>query len=132
RFSDVADAAKHEVLSTVLAAEVERAVDLAAGICAEEVALQDHSRRALHESIVALLVAMPQYRIYVHPDQSPDEREDARILMRSAVEKARSCLPEHRHGTLDLLADLALLERGQGPKHVELCTRLQQTSVSAT
>src|SRR5690606_16508079 len=61
RFDATASAAKAEVLHTVLAAEVERLVDLAARICSPETTLHDHSRRALHEAIVALLVAMRQY-----------------------------------------------------------------------
>lgn len=132
RFADVAHTAKSEVLNTVLAAEVERLVDLAADICAADIALHDHSRRALHESIVALLVAIPQYRIYVNAGQPEEERGQARLLVTTAAERAKTALPAHRHGTVELIAELALLERGQSPKHLELCTRLQQTSVSAT
>ncbi len=131
RFEAVADVAKREVLTTVLAAEVERLVDLAAQICAAELALRDHSRRALHDAVVALLVAVDRYRIYVRPGQAPPADEAARSLMTSAVERACDQLPAHRHATLRLVADLALLDRGDDALHAEWCIRFQQTSVSA-
>src|SRR5690606_32918647 len=85
RFSSTAESAKGEVLSTVLAAEVERLVDLAHRICETDIRLRDHSRRALHESIVELLVHIAPYRIYVDPGRTPPADDHAAALMADAV-----------------------------------------------
>ena len=124
-FAPVVDEAKRFVVERGLHAEVARLVEVAAAICHEHFALRDHTRRGLREALVELLVAVPVYRAYVVPGEpAPDE---SRRIVRAAAETARQGLAEDRHGTVDLLADLALGERGRGPHRDEFVVRFQQT-----
>ncbi len=125
----VVDAAKREVVAQGQYAEVNRLVDLLAGICHDDIRLRDHTRRGLHDSVVELLVAMDRYRAYVVPGE-PAPQESVEVL-EAAAARARTHLPEHEHDTLDLVRDLVL---GQGPdagagdpRRAELVVRFQQT-----
>ena len=124
-FESVVDQAKRFVVDLGLQAEVARLVEVAAAICHEHFALRDHTRRGLREALVELLVAMPVYRAYVVPGE-PAPAESRRIVT-AAAEQARERLAEDRHGTVDLLVDLALGEQGRGPHRDEFVVRFQQT-----
>ncbi|HEX7188645.1 MAG TPA: malto-oligosyltrehalose synthase, partial [Actinomycetes bacterium] len=124
-FAVVVDEAKRFVVEHGLHAEVARLVEVAATICHEHLALRDHTRRGLHESLVELLVAMPVYRAYVVPGD-PVPAESERVL-RDAAAAATLRLAEDRHGTVDLVARLALGELGRGPHRDEFVVRFQQT-----
>jgi (1->4)-alpha-D-glucan 1-alpha-D-glucosylmutase len=124
-FSEVVEDAKRFVVEHGLRAEVARLVEVAATICHEHLALRDHTRRGLHEAIVELLVAVPVYRAYVVPGEpTPD---DARETVRAAAAQARARLAEDRHGTLDLVVELALGGQGRGQHRDEFVVRFQQT-----
>jgi (1->4)-alpha-D-glucan 1-alpha-D-glucosylmutase len=124
-FAPVVEEAKRWVVEHGLVAEVHRLVELAATIGHAHLELRDHTRRGLRESIVELLVAFPVYRAYVVPGEPAPE--SARHLVGHAVAAARTRLPEERHDTLDLVADLALGDGGRGPHRDEFIVRFQQT-----
>jgi (1->4)-alpha-D-glucan 1-alpha-D-glucosylmutase len=124
-FSPVVEEAKRWVVEHGLVAEVHRLVENAATICQTHLAMRDHTRRGLRESLVEMLVAFPVYRAYVVPGEPAPE--SARHLVAHAVAAARTRLPEERHDTLDLVAALALGERGRGPHRDEFVVRFQQT-----
>jgi (1->4)-alpha-D-glucan 1-alpha-D-glucosylmutase len=124
-FAPVVEEAKRFVVEHGLHAEVARLVDVAAAICAGHLELRDHTRRGLREALVELLVAMPVYRAYVVPGESPSD--ESRRIIASAAAGARTRLAEDRHGTLDLLVDLVLGRQGRGPHRDEFVVRFQQT-----
>ncbi|HEU4910607.1 MAG TPA: malto-oligosyltrehalose synthase [Actinomycetes bacterium] len=124
-FDVVVEEAKRFVIEHGLHAEVARLVEVAAAVCHEHLELRDHTRRGLREALVELLVAVPVYRAYVVPGEPAPER--SRQILDTAVEAARQRLPEDRHGTLELLRDLALGDQGRGPHRDEFVVRFQQT-----
>ena len=124
-FAPVVEQAKREVVGSSLAAEVHRLVELLVRVCAADVLLRDHSRRALREALVELLVAIPVYRAYVVPGEEPPPASVHVLDKATAAAGAR--LPEHRGPTLELVRDLALGRRGRSAAEDELVVRFQQT-----
>jgi (1->4)-alpha-D-glucan 1-alpha-D-glucosylmutase len=109
-FDPVATAAKHEIVTNSLAAEVTRLARVAAGTATET---------DLRTVLAQLLCAMPVYRAYVTPGEPPPAASVD--LLTAAAQHARTNLPPHLHKLLDTLTEL-LLTPG------ELATRFQQTS----
>jgi (1->4)-alpha-D-glucan 1-alpha-D-glucosylmutase len=124
-FAVVVDEAKLFVVEHGLHAEVARLVEVAAAVCHEHLELRDHTRRGLREALVELLVAVPVYRAYVVPGEPAPEI--SRGIIATAVAQARGRLPEDRHGTVELLGQLALGDRGRGTHRDEFVVRFQQT-----
>ena len=124
-FQVVVEDAKRFVVEHGLQAEVARLVEVAAAICHDHLHLRDHTRRGLHEALVELLVAVPVYRAYVVPGEPAPAA--ARSLVAAAAAVAREHLAEDRHGTLDVLVELALGELGRGAHRDEFVVRFQQT-----
>lgn len=125
------EASKRQVVAGSLYAEVHRLSQLAAEVCAADVRLRDHTRRALEDCLVELLVAADRYRYYVVPGRQVDPESLAGFD--AAVEVARGRLDPDRHDTLAVLADL-LLGRESGSagrtreaRRDELVVRFQQT-----
>lgn len=123
-FAEAAEAAKRQVLGGPLRAEVNRLVDLAAAICHADIMLRDHTRRALEEALVEMLVAFPVYRAYVIPGEEPAPA--ARAHLRHAASQARTQVPG-RADEVDLLTDLALARGTRDALRDEFCIRFQQT-----
>lgn len=127
----VVERAKRQILAGPLYAEVHRLAELAAEICADDVRLRDHTRRALQDCLVELLVAADRYRYYVVPGTPP--RSEVRAAFGEAVELARARLEPNRTETLDLLAEMLLGKesgsagRTREPRRDELVVRFQQT-----
>src|SRR3984957_3711572 len=90
RFADVAEAAKREVATGALAAEVTRLARLLGGVCPG--VTEDETRAVL----VEVLAAFPVYRAYVHPGELPSAAAEAAIG--AAVESARGRLPRRPRG----------------------------------
>jgi (1->4)-alpha-D-glucan 1-alpha-D-glucosylmutase len=118
-YDEVVRAAKRQVLHQVLAAEVDRLVDLAKPACDE--AHLDVTRRGLREALVEILVAFDVYRAYL-PAEGP-AGEEARRLVESAVAEAQEALPQ-RAREAGVLGRMALAEE---PRCPEFVTRFQQT-----
>ena len=76
-FGAVVENAKREMVTRGLYAEVHRLTDLLVEICHSDVRLRDHTRRALGECVVELLVAFDRYRAYVVPGEPAPPTEVA-------------------------------------------------------
>ncbi|PZR52318.1 malto-oligosyltrehalose synthase [Xylanimonas oleitrophica] len=134
--SAVVDAAKRQVVSTSLYAEIHRLTTLLAEICHDDVRLRDHTFRSLEDCVVELVVAFHRYRAYVVPGE-PVTAEAERTL-REAAAVARARLEPDRHDTLDVVLDLLLGaevgsagRRGE-ERRAELVVRFQQTCGAVT
>ncbi len=124
-WQEVSDAARREVLSGLLAAEVDRLAAVAHDACQVDVRLRDYSRRGMTEAVAELLACMSVYRAYVVPGEDPPV-ESVRLL-EAAAEEARRRLPQ-RAPTVDLMRDLALGRLGRGVRKDEFLVRFQQTT----
>jgi (1->4)-alpha-D-glucan 1-alpha-D-glucosylmutase len=132
-FSTVVEDAKRQVVEQGLYAEVDRLVELAVGICADDIMLRDHTRRQLRSALIELLVAFDRYRAYVVPGE-PVPAESIAVVDRAA-DLAREQTPEEAHEALDLIRDLVLnraVGSATGPGHElsrrrEFVVRFQQT-----
>jgi (1->4)-alpha-D-glucan 1-alpha-D-glucosylmutase len=132
-FSSVVEEAKRQVVEQGLYAEVHRLVEVAVGICADDIALRDHTRRQLRSALIELLVAFDRYRAYVVPGEPVPPSSIA--VVERAADIAREHTPEEAHEALDLIRDLVLdraVGSATGPGHElsrrrEFVVRFQQT-----
>jgi len=135
-YARVVEQAKREVVDGPLYAEVYRLTTLAAGICADDLRLRDHTWRALHECLVELLVAFDRYRAYVVPGEQV--AADSLAALEHAADLARSRMSPERHATMDVVVDLLLgrevgsAGRTRGSARDELVVRFQQTCGAVT
>ena len=124
RFSGVAVAAKREVATGTLAAEVTRLARLLGSVCPG--VTEDETRAVL----VEVLAAFPVYRGYVHPGEIPSAAAEAAIG--AAVESARRRLPRKLRGLADDLGQavlgLRLPASGAAGRAGEFVVRFQQTT----
>jgi (1->4)-alpha-D-glucan 1-alpha-D-glucosylmutase len=124
RFADVAEAAKREVATGTLAAEVTRLARLIDGV--RPGVTEDDIRSVL----VEVLAGFPVYRAYVHPGEPPSAAAEAAVG--KAVEAARERLPDKLRGLADDLGHAVLGLRpptGGAPGRAgELVVRFQQTT----
>jgi len=123
-FAAVADQSRRDVLTGLLAAEVDRLGTVAKRICDGDVRLRDHSLRGITAALVELLVAVPVYRVYVHVGQAPGA--DAVHMLSQAAAAAAERVPE-RAPEVELLRDLALGRHGRSPLKDQFVRRFQQT-----
>lgn len=129
--SDMICAAKRQIISTSLYAEVHRLATILRELCDEDVRLRDHTYRSLEDCVVELLVAFDRYRAYVVPGEPAPQMSER--VVREAAEEARARLDEDRHETLDVVVDLVLghevgsAGRTQDARRAELIVRFQQT-----
>ena len=123
-FADVAEAAKREVATGTLAAEVTRLARLLGSVCPG--VTEDETRTVL----VEVLAAFPVYRAYVHPGELPSAAAEAAIG--AAVESARRRLPRKLRGLAGDLGRAVLGLRppasGAAGRAGELVVRFQQTT----
>lgn len=99
-------AAKRQIVTTSLFAEVDRLATLVAGVCHADVRLRDHTYRSIRDAIEELVVQMDRYRAYVVPGEKP-AAEDERVL-RDAQARAAKNLDEGRRESLDVVVDILL------------------------
>ena len=111
-FGSVLMQAKHEVISSMLFAEVNRLTSMAVAICDGDIRLRDHTRRQLRNAIGRLLVEMDRYRAYVEPGRAAPEQE--RAVLVEAADRARPNLAADELDTLDLIVALACGDPGTG------------------
>jgi (1->4)-alpha-D-glucan 1-alpha-D-glucosylmutase len=123
-FDVVVDATKRVVIGTSLRAEVAHLVDLLAEIGREDLRIRDHTSRGFEVTLVEMLVAFTVYRAYVVPGEDPPP-ESVR-LVDAAADRARARLPEDRHATLQVVADLVLGRLGRSRAKDTFVVRFQQ------
>jgi (1->4)-alpha-D-glucan 1-alpha-D-glucosylmutase len=122
----VVETAKRAIVRDHLYAEVERLVALLAEICHHDIAIRDHTRRGLEESLVELLVAMGVYRAYTPAGGPAPEASEQVLDAAAAIAKER--LSEERHATVEVVRDLALARLGSDARKDEFVVRFQQTT----
>jgi (1->4)-alpha-D-glucan 1-alpha-D-glucosylmutase len=124
RFAEVAEAAKHEVATGTLAAEVTRLARLLGSVCPS--VTEDETRAVL----VEVLAAFPVYRAYVHPGEIPSAAAESAIA--DAVESTRGRLPRKLRGLAGDLGQAVLAMHrpasGAAGRAGELVVRFQQTT----
>jgi len=124
RFADVAVAAKREVVTGALFAEVRRLAGLLVQVC-PATNLDDAIAVATE-----VLAAFPVYRAYVHPGELPSK--DSVAAIRASVDVARRRLPRRLRGAAEELGAAALGARrpvsGAAGRAGELVVRFQQTT----
>ncbi|WP_055566448.1 malto-oligosyltrehalose synthase [Streptomyces atriruber] len=96
--------AAYKVVTSELAAEVDRLTRVADTICAAVPELRDHAPWALRTALRELLVRLPVYRPYAAGGDAPET-----VLTARAAEEARAAfsVPEEA-GAVDVVRDLAL------------------------
>ncbi|MEM7693910.1 MAG: malto-oligosyltrehalose synthase [Pseudomonadota bacterium] len=114
-------AAKDTMVSHNLAAEVERLVALAKAALASNLFARDFGPGTLRDGVKALLTALPVYRTYVRPGETPSSVDAA--IIKGMVEAARAQLEEP-----DVANALAGLFTAPGPAAAAFTARFQQTS----
>ncbi|MGE5136445.1 MAG: malto-oligosyltrehalose synthase [Gemmatimonadota bacterium] len=129
-FAGVALAAKRQIATGSLAAEVTRLARLArraglAGTAQPGTALGRAGEAGLREVLTELLASFSVYRAYVVPGEPASPQAEA--AMASAAAAARGRLPAARHGVLDELCELLLGRGPAGADGDELAVRFQQT-----
>ena len=118
RWPTVAKAGKREVLSSVLAAELNRLSELAARAAWAHPRYRDHTRRGLREALTELLTQFDVYRAYVRAGERPTAQ--AREIIDRAAQHAISARPDLADD-IAAVADLVVT----GPD--ELVVRFAQT-----
>jgi (1->4)-alpha-D-glucan 1-alpha-D-glucosylmutase len=123
-FDQVVDATKRVMISTSLRAELAHLVEILAGIGREDIRVRDHTSRGFELAVIELLVASSVYRAYVVPGE--DAPKESVRLVEDAVVAAMEHLPEDRHATLRVVADLALGRFGRSRAKDMFLVRFQQ------
>lgn len=127
-FDEIALASKHEVMSTVLASDINRLTESLVQICERHRRYRDYTRHELHEALREFMASLPVYRTNVDADNGRIVPED-RATIRGAAKAAQG-----RRGDLDpelfqFLYQLLTLEL-TGPIEADLVMRLQQISAA--
>ncbi len=122
---ELARAAKHEIMRTVLAADVERLTAHFAVVAEGHRRYRDYTRSDLRDALREVIASFDVYRTYVVGGES-HEAEDEEIVSR-AVERAVATRPDLDPELFGFLGDLLVL-RHDGPAEVELAERFQQVS----
>jgi (1->4)-alpha-D-glucan 1-alpha-D-glucosylmutase len=129
---ELARTAKHEIMRTVLAADVERLTAQFAVVAEAHRRYRDYTRSELRDAIREVIAGFDVYRTYVVGGHEP-EPEDVEVVSR-AVERAVAARPDLDPELFGFLGDLLVL-RCPVPAHhppdrdeVELAERFQQVS----
>lgn len=136
--AQVVEAAKREITTTSLRAEVHRIAKLAHDICRADIALRDHTFSWIEACVTELVIAFDRYRAYVVPGEEPPAESVA--LIEKAAERARRRLDAELADTMDVVVDLVLGRPGVGSprqreRHAlrdELVVRFQQVCGAVT
>ena len=123
-YSELLYEAKHDVMRTSLAADLERLTVFFVRICEARRRYRDHTRSDLREVLRETAACFPVYRSYVRAEHGVIRPEDARVI-EGAIGAARERRPELEPDLFDLLRDILLL-RITGPNETGVVMRFQQ------
>ncbi len=133
---EVIEAAKREITTTSLYAEVYRIASLAHAICRADIMLRDHTFNWISRCITELVIAFDRYRAYVVPgEEAPATSVD---LVVEAAHTASARLDDELRETMDVVVDLVLgrevgsAGREQRAMRDELIVRFQQVCGAVT
>jgi (1->4)-alpha-D-glucan 1-alpha-D-glucosylmutase len=119
-------AKKLAFIHSELESDLERLIDLLAGIFERHPSHRRYARDELRAVLAETMAAWPVYRTYVDADSRPVDESDRRVIER-AIQDARDANHDLDGGALDLLRDVLLL-RIDAPGEDELALRFQQTT----
>ena len=129
-FTEIAAAAKHQVMSSVLASDLNRLTELAVQICELHRRYRDYTRHELHEALREFLACLPVYRTYVDADRGLVAPGDVATVA-TAADAGRRRRPDLDPELFDFLSRLMTLGL-RGQLETELVMRLQQISAAVT
>ncbi|HEX7167844.1 MAG TPA: malto-oligosyltrehalose synthase [Acidimicrobiales bacterium] len=124
-FEDIAYAAKHEVMRSVLAADVERLTELFVLVTEGNRRHRDYTRSELRDALRETIASFDVYRTYVRPGDEPTGVDAARVDRATALAAERR--PDLEPELFRFLRDVLLL-RHRGPHEDELAVRFQQAT----
>ncbi|HVF33216.1 MAG TPA: malto-oligosyltrehalose synthase [Acidimicrobiales bacterium] len=124
---ELARRAKHEIMRTVLAADVERLTAQFAVVAEGHRRFRDHTRSELRDALREVITSFDVYRTYVVGAADPHGVEEDEEVVSRAVERAVAARPDLDPELFGFLGDLLVL-RHEGPAEVELAERFQQVS----
>lgn len=133
---EVITAAKREITTTSLYAEVYRIATLAHAICRADIMLRDHTFNWISRCITELVIAFDRYRAYVVPGEDAPEQSVA--LIGHAAREASERLDEELRETMAVVVDLVLGRQVGSESHAqqamrdELIVRFQQVCGAVT
>ena len=124
-FDEIAYAAKHEVMRTVLAADVERLTELFVLVAEGNRRHRDYTRGELRDALRETIASFDVYRTYVRPGDAPSDVDIRRVhdATARAAERRSDLEPE----LFSFLADVLLLRHG-GDIENDLGLRFQQVT----
>jgi (1->4)-alpha-D-glucan 1-alpha-D-glucosylmutase len=114
------------VLRELLASDLERLTALFVDVCEDNRNYRDFTRPELRDCLRATVAAFPVYRTYVEGN-GKGATEDDRILIETAIDRARSDRPELDPDLFELLHGV-LLGEVEGHAGTELLLRFQQVT----
>lgn len=122
--------AKHQVMTELLGADIERLTEQLITVCERHPPHRDYTRVELRDALRELIAGLDVYRTYADPQAGTIGHEDvARI--RAAQAEAHARRPDLDPALLEFLAGLLLLEHEGGPEH-DFVLRFQQTTGPVT
>jgi (1->4)-alpha-D-glucan 1-alpha-D-glucosylmutase len=127
-FDAAAYRSRHDVMRTVLAADLERLTATFVDVCAAHRRYRDYTRRELRDALRETIAALDVYRTYVQATAGRVGDEDVRRIG-NAVEAAGRRRPDLDAALLAFLGDVLLL-RHRGDAEAELTMRFQQVSAA--
>jgi (1->4)-alpha-D-glucan 1-alpha-D-glucosylmutase len=122
-YEEVVQASKQQVMSSELAAEVERLVGLLADLSDGYRRHRDHTRRELRGTLREFIARFAVYRTYVRPGEAANDEDRRQVVL--AAEAAHAARPELDAELLCFLGELALGEH-EGAGEAEFAQRLAQ------
>ncbi len=115
--------AKHEIVTTVLSADVARLADVGVRLCERHRRHRDHTRHDVTEAVRALLIAFPVYRTYVI-DGVVSARD--RAVIEIVLARARAGSTEVDDDLFDFLGEVLVGDHAGQPVADEFVRRFQQ------
>jgi (1->4)-alpha-D-glucan 1-alpha-D-glucosylmutase len=124
-FAAMAHAAKHEIMRSVLATDIERLTEQFANVTEYHRRHRDYTRAELRDALREAIASFSVYRTYVRHGHRP-EPDDVRYV-NDAISRAASARPELDSELFRFLSEILLLDHdGRGEN--ELAERFQQVS----
>ena len=124
-FEDIALAAKHEVMRTVLAADIERLTELFVLVAEGNRRHRDYTRSQLRDALRETIAGFGVYRTYVRPGASPSVTDVE--IVEAATARAAARRSDLEPELFRFLRDILLLEY-DGSHEQELAVRFQQVT----
>jgi len=124
-YAEVVHAAKLQIMSEELAAEIERLTELLADVCEDHRRQRDHTRRELRDALRETIAALSVYRIYARPGRPSGPEESA--VVNATVAAVQRRRPDLDAELIRFIGELLLVEH-QGAAAASFAVRFGQVS----